>query len=171
MYYIISTHDISFWKSLHVPYLTGSRTRDVERFFEGPYGKRINNTPPIAICAANTKISAAENIALDIAFISLCYNCPLNIYIVTDTYYHRTLDLGFASLRNFGNVSKLLSLEPGSEEAEKLRVDRNTTYYNGDAVEMEKTIAPIIKSLNFKNKAIYSFKITPEKGFVEDENS
>ena len=171
MYYIISTHDISFWKRLHVPYLPGSRTRDVEKFFEGAYGRRINDTPPIAICAANTKVSAAENIALDIAFISLCYNCPLNIYVVSDSYYQRTLDLGFASLRNFGNVSKLLALEPGSEEAEKLRVDRNTTYYNGDTIKIQQVVSPIIKSLNFKNKSIYSFKITPEEGFVENENS
>ena len=171
MYYIISTYDIAFWKGIHVPYISGSRTRDVEKFFEGPYGKRINNNPPIAICAANTKISAAENIALDIGFISLCYNCPLNIYIVTDTFYHRTLDLGFASLRNFGNVSKLIALEPGSEEALELRINREDTYYCGDIEKISETIVPIIKSLNFKNKTHYCFRITKEEGFVEIENS
>lgn len=171
MYYIISKFPISFWEGVHVPYIDGTQNRDSEKFLKSKIGQKINNNPPLAIKYVNSKKALAYDVAIDVAFMGLCYNCPLYVYIMKDSYYYNHLDIGFVSLRNFGNVSKLTSLpDRTSEEANQLRIDQTTTYYGGDVDTIELVCNEKFKEINLKNSPIWGYTITAEKGLnkVED---
>lgn len=171
MYYIISKMDLDFWKTVHVPFIEGTQNRDSYAFWMSEMGRKINDSAPIAIKSVKDKKSLAYDISIDIAFMGLCYNCPLYIYVLRDGYYNKDLDIGFLSLRNFGKVSELTnSPDNKSAKAKELLIPVESSYYGGKVEDVMRATANVFSNINFKNKKVFGYKLTVEKGFeaIED---
>jgi len=171
MYYIISKFDLDFWKTVHVPFIDGTQNRDSHAFWMSSMGRKINDEAPIAIKSVKNKKSLFYDISMDITFMSLCYNCPLYIYVLRDGYYNKELDIGFLSLRNFGKVSELTKLSNrGDSRAKDLMIPLENTYYGGKVEDIQKIVMNVFSTMNFKNKKVFGYKLTIEKGLEEIED-
>ena len=171
MYYIISKFDLDFWKTVHVPFIEGTQNRDSHAFWMSDMGHKINDGAPIAIKSVKDKKSLIHDVSMDVAFMSLCYNCPLYIYVVRDGYYYKELDMGFLSLRNFGKVSELTNRANNRDaKTKELLLPLENAYYNGKVEDIQTAFNKTFYEMNFKNKKVFGYKLTKEEGLEEIEN-
>lgn len=172
MYYIISKFDLDFWKTVHVPFIEKSQNRDSHTFWMSDMGHKIDKEAPIAIKNVKDKKSLMYDIAMDVAFMSLCYNCPLYIYVLKDGYYYKELDIGFVSLRNFGKVSELTDRSNGGDTtAKELLIPVDDTYYKGKVEDIQDAFKKTFSNVSFKSQKVFGYKLTKEEGLKEIENS
>lgn len=172
MYYIISAKPLDYLKQFHIPYVGKTKTRDSEAFYSSTKGKKFLRITPLVISNCNDMRDAAHNIAIDIAYLSLCYNIPLYIYVLSDKSFYKELDIGCVSFRNFGKVAKLTDLHAKYNsydfpEAKELKVDQQNTYYKGNIDEIIKVVAETLPKKKLTNYTCFSFKLTAKRGLKE----
>ena len=145
-----------------------------EEYAESPEGKEFYSITPLILQPIKDKKSLAYQIAMDVAWLSLCYNSPLNIYVMTDNWWYKNMHfLGLHSRRNFGKSSKMSKkchiegYDIGSPEVQAFRVPQETTYYQGDIDVIEQEIDKIVldKSFNMREKPIQYIRVTARDGF------
>lgn len=169
MFYIISPVSIDELKKFSVPYIKGTGMLDIEGFYASKEGKKFQKISPISIKRVNNKKDLQAQIAADISFISLCYNCPLYIYVMKDSSYFHELSLGFISHNNYGKVNQLFELKMKYNsydfpEAKELKVPMEKTYYKGNLEKIDEAVKTALKPLNLKKNPINAYKLTTKDG-------
>lgn len=171
MYLIISSVKID--KLMKYDYLNGGKMAR-EEYYNTPEAEEFLAITPLIIDPIDDKRYLPSKIAGDISWLSLCYNCPLNIYVMTDNWYYKNLKLlHLRSRRNFGkcsqmqNLHQIEKLDLNSSEIDALRVDINTTYYKGDYDTIEREFSKIVldKSFNMRKNPIQYIRLTAKEGF------
>ena len=65
---------------------------DLEKYDSTSEGADFFSITPLVVDRYSNKKELAHHTAIDISWISLCYNCPLYIYVMTDSWYYKNLD-------------------------------------------------------------------------------
>ena len=165
MYYIISPKPIDYLKKFKIPYKENSSTRDSMAFYNTDEGKEFLKISPLIISRAPNLKEGAYQAAIDISFISLCYNCTLYIYAMKDNYYYNNLELGFSGYRNLGKLSKLTDSNiDKSIDVNKLKIPMDTTYFKGNIDTIIQSMSESFKDIKFSRNPCYTFRITPKSG-------
>lgn len=171
MYLVISQVKIEQLQKYH--YCADGKM-SFEEYANSPEGKELFAITPLIIDPVKDKKNLAYQIAMDVAWLSLCYNSPLNIYVMIDNWWYKNMHfIGLQSRRNFGKCSQMSNkchLEGyavGSPEVQSFRVPQETTYYQGDIDVIEQEIAKIVldKSFNMREKPIQYIRVTARDGF------
>ena len=147
---------------------------DLEGYYKTPEGADFFSITPLVIDWYSNKKELAHHAAFDISWLSLCYNCPLYIYVMTDSWYSK--NLGFSNLksrRNFGKCKEMTNLrnikgyDLNSPEINALRIEPNVAYYKNDIDKIEEEVSKIIlnREFNMKEKPIWCIKLTVKSGF------
>ena len=145
-----------------------------EEYANSPEGKELNSITPLIIMPIKGKKNLVYQISTDISWLSLCYNCPLNIYVMTDNWWYKNMHfLKLHSRRNFGKSTQMSKkchiegYEVGSPEVQAFRVPQDSTYYKGDMDVIEEEISKIVldKSFNLREKPIQHIRVTARDGF------
>ena len=170
MRYIISSQPLHFLQQFEIPKKDNYGNLDLDTFYNSIQGQKFREIKPLVLNYIKERKDLSFQIAMDISWISLCYNCDLYIYIMSDNCYFSMLDLGFHSYKNFGKSAELQRLGqqygnynfPGIND---LKIDINTTYYKGDLQTIEDVVNENIKSINLRKRAIWGYKLSVNNGF------
>lgn len=101
MYYVISPIPVNDLKKYHIPFVGKTQTRDIIAFSATDEGKEFMRIAPLRICHESDKKRAIEKAIIDIAWIGLCYNCPLYIAFMSNNAFYSDFDLGLMRHTNF----------------------------------------------------------------------
>lgn len=170
MYVIIGPKRLEELQHIKFP-LNENGMLDCDSFYNTTDGQAFAKIAPFRISHCNAKNKVIESMHSDIAFIGLCYKCPLYVYIVSDSWFYKNVRLPIHS--NLGNVSRLKSYGCGMPDAtvtmqnKSLRVNKEESYFNGDYNAILEAVTNIVKAVNLTAKTVWAFKLTPECGFVE----
>lgn len=126
MYYIISPTPVEKLMKYHIPYVGKTHTRDMATFCATENGKEFLEINPLRISHEKNKSSAIYNVAVDIAWIGLCYNHPLYIAFMTDNAFYNMFDLGMARYTNFDKCTKM------QRENKFAEINPEEEYFKGD---------------------------------------
>ena len=171
MYLVISKIKIEQLQKYHYQ---ADGKMSFEEYVNSPEGQEFYHITPLIIMPVKDKKNLAYQIAMDVAWLSLCYNCPLNIYVMTDNWWYKNMHfLGLHSRRNFGRSSQMSNkchiegYDVGSPEVQAFRVPEESTYYKGDIDVIEQEIAKIVldKSFNLRENPIQHIRVTAKDGF------
>lgn len=170
MYLVISPIKIEKLQKYHYQ-ADGKMT--FEEYANSPEGKEFHNITPLVIEPIQDKKDLAYQIAADVAWLSLCYNSPLYIYVMTDNRWYKNMHfLGLRSKRNFGKCTQMQNLhhlegyDLGSPEVQSFRVPKGSTYYKGDLDVIEKEVSKIVldKSFNMRENPVQCIRLTASGG-------
>ena len=160
MFYIISPLNLKQLKKYHVPQADIWGNPDLDKFMSTDEGKEFFNLAPMRIIEAKTKDQLIFRASTDVSFFSMCYNCPLYIYVLSNKGYKKLLNFKIKNHINMGLVQELLKDLHKKEHKE--HIDPKTTYYNSDEKTITEELKKIVDSTNSENYEIY---LTKEKGF------
>ena len=161
MFYIISPLNLEQLKKYHIPRADIWGNPDLLNYEKTDEGKEFFNIAPMRIISANTKEQLIFRISTDISFFSMCYNCPLYIYVMNKKTYKKLLNFKIDSHINMGKVQELLK-DLHIDNQDK-KIDPKTTYYNSDEKVITEELEKLINSISSENYEIY---LTKEKGFT-----
>lgn len=170
MYLVISPIKIEKLQKYHYQ-ADGKMT--FEEYAESPEGKEFHSITPLIIDPVKDKKNLAYQMSMDIAWLSLCYNSPLYIYVMSDNWWYKNMHfLGLRSRRNFGkctqmsNKCHLEGYTVGSLEVQSFRVPEDSTYYKGDLDVIVKEVSKIVldKSFNMKENPVQCIRLTASGG-------
>lgn len=171
MRYIISSQPLSFLLQFEIPKKDKYGNLDTETFYNSRQGKEFLKINPLVLRSVKEKKDLSFQIAMDISWISLCYNCPLYIYIMTDNWFYNNIPFRFFRYSNYGKSAELQKLGQfyggyNFPEIQDLRVDINTTYFNGDMSSIDEHFSKIVKeNINLRDFPIWGYSLTVEEGF------
>lgn len=150
MYYMISPIPFEDYKKYHVPFLVENKYgRNWNEFYETEEGKEFRSIAPVRMYYQKNRKELLWNVAMDICWISGCYNCPLHVYIMKDKVFHKELDLGYMKYTNFG---KCKAMEGSAEEKDfSVRLPRSDTYFQGNMAEIERQVYDAMKPFKLIN--------------------
>ena len=170
MYVIISPIRVDKLQKYHY---CNDGTMDFETYTQTSNGIEFSNIAPLIIEPINNKKDLVRQISMDIAWISLCYNIPLYIYIMTDNWYYKNLHLNLLrSRRNFGKCTEMSNLHHiqrytlDSTEVQSLRVPLEKSYYKGDMEIIEREVKDKFQNINLRKEPIYAYKLSISEGLV-----
>jgi hypothetical protein len=126
MYYIISPKPICELFEYHIPFVEGTFTRNVGEFFSTAEGKEFLKLSPLKIYYTSNKKTAITEVATDIAFLGLCYDCPLYIAFLKNNTFHKMFDLGFYQYTNFEKCTKM------QEHNKQAEIPLHKQYFKGN---------------------------------------
>lgn len=126
MYYVISPVPVDILKKYHIPFVGKTQTRDMAAFCATDDGKEFLTIAPLRICHERDKISAIAEAAVDIAWIGLCYNCPLYVSFMSDNAFYSDFDLGMARYTNFEKCTNM------QREGRFAELPKEQQYFGGD---------------------------------------
>lgn len=126
MYYIISPIPVENLKKYQIPFVARTYTRDMTTFCTTDNGKEFLQINPLRISHEHSKSNAISNVAIDVAWIGLCYNIPLYIAFMTESAFHNTFDLGMARYTNFDKCTKM------QRENRYAEISKAEQYFQGD---------------------------------------
>ncbi len=172
MRYIISSQPLSLLQRIKIPKKDKYGNLDLDLFFSTEDGKNFLSIVPLVLSSVKDKKELFYNVSMDISWISLCYNCDLYIYVMSDNWFYKNLDLNFHRHANFGNCSELqnLHIKYGTydfPEAKMLKLPLEMTYFCGDMCIIEKEISENLKDINLREKPISSYVLNLEKGLLK----
>ena len=170
MRYVISSQPLYFLQQFEIPKKDKYGNLDLDAFYNSNEGVRFREIKPLVIEYIKNKKDMSFKIAMDISWISLCYNCDLFIYVMSDNFYFDELKLGLHTYRNFGKVTELHNLRYRYNsfdfpEYDELRVDINTTYYKGEMEKINEEVCKILNVVNLREKSLWGYKLSAQKGF------
>lgn len=160
MLYIISPINLDGLKKYNIPKKGMFGTPDWYQFLTSEEGKEFFDISPMRIIQVENQKQLIFRLSTDVSFLSMCYNCPLYIYIMDNKTYKRVLNYKIKSHFNMGKVQQLLS--DNKKLAEKAKIDPSTTYYNSDDNVITEELTKTLKGVKSNNIEIY---LTKEKGF------
>jgi hypothetical protein len=110
MFYIISPVNLEKLQSQKFPIV--NNMIDLDSFMLTEEGKEFFEIAPLCIKRKykGTLNDVLGHIAADIAYFGCCYNNPLNVYILLDTFAEKILRTGNSVLQ-FTNIGKCLAVE------------------------------------------------------------
>lgn len=170
MYVIISPIKIEKLQKYH--YMLDG-TVDFETYMQTSEGMEFGNIAPLVIKPIENKKDLVFQISMDITWISLCYNIPLYIYVMTDNWYYKNLHLSFLRSRvNLGKCTEMSNLHHiqgyalDSLEVQSLKVPLERAYYKGSMEVIEKEVKDKFQSINLRKEPIYTYKLSILEGLV-----
>ena len=161
MFYIISPINLEQLKKYHIPKADIWGNPDLISYSSTQEGKDFFNIAPMRIISANNKEQLIFRISTDISFFSMCYNCPLYIYVMNKKTDKKLLNFKIDNHVNMGKVQDLLK-DLHIDHQDK-KIDPKTTYYNSDEKVITEELEKLINSIDSENYEIY---LTAEEGFI-----
>lgn len=167
MFYIISSIELKELQTYEMPIKDKYGNRDSQLFFNSEKGKKFLNITPLRIARVNNKEDVIYNLIMDLKWVGLCYNCPLYIYVCSDRWFYKNIQLQFHRYTNFYKVHKMQECGINSEDIDNYRLLSLNRYYNGDMNKLEEDIRAVLKDVNMVKTPICGYKITANKGFIQ----
>lgn len=129
---------------------------------------------PLKIKNEKNKLNVIYSLQDDITWISLCYNCPLYIYVLTDSWYLKNLNLDFVNYVNLKRISKMCEYSVKDPQSEKYKVDEKERYFSNGNYDDVSNIVLLelnkwLKNTNLVKTPVLGLKLTVEKGFEKIE--
>ena len=166
MLYIISPKPLDVLKKYNIPKTGIFRSPDMAKYMMSNEGKEFFNIEPMRIIEVKDKEQLIFRASTDISFFSMCYNCPLYIYVMEDKTYKNLLNYKIKNHFNMGKGQKLLGDD--KKAAEKAKIDPRTTYYNSDEYVITEELRKVVEASTSPNYEIY---LTKKDGFVITKTS
>lgn len=170
MYVIISPIKIEKLQKYH--YMLDG-TVDFETYMQTFEGVEFGNIAPLIIKPIGNKKDLMYQISMDITWISLCYNIPLYIYVMTDNWYYKNLHLSHLRSRtNLGKCTEMSNLHNiqgyalDSLEVQSLKVPLEKAYYKGNMEVIEREVRDKFQNINLRKESIYAYKLSVLEGIV-----
>lgn len=167
MYYILSAVDLKELQIYEMPLKDKYGNRDSQIFFNSKQGEQFLNIDPLRIAREKDKESTIGSLIMDLKWVSLCYNCPLYMYICSDKWFYKYLKLQVHRYTNFYKVHKMQECGIGSDEKDNYRLPPLNRVYSGDMDKLENDIRTILKDVNMVKTPILGYKITLNAGFIQ----
>lgn len=158
MYYIISKLNFSELEKYKVNRTGFMKNPDFSSFFKTEEGKEFLKLDPIRIEKTGNIEDVIFSLPIDLSFLSMCYNCPLYIYVLDKKTYHKKLNLHMNNHLSLEKVEEFLN----SKFNDTNELPKSSTYYNGDENSMSEALRKILYSTKSKN---FEILLTKENGF------
>lgn len=174
MYYIISPIKLERLQDFNVPIKDKYGNRDTDLFFNSQQGLEFLKYHPLKIKNEKNKLNVIYSLQDDITWISLCYNCPLYIYVLTDSWYLKNLNLDFVNYVNLKRISKMCEYSVKDPKSEKYKVNKKERYFSNGNYDDVSNIVLLelnkwLKNTNLVKTPVLGLKLTVEKGFEKIE--
>ena len=165
LWYIISPKKIEYFISLNIPEKDEYGNKDLDLFALTEIGQEFFNLEPLRLGHKTSKKEIISSISTDIAWISMCYNVPLYVYVISDRYYNKNLNLGFSSCTHLSCNKRLQDVLSGvsdysSEESKKLKIPKENRYAINLYEDVEERITNMLNNMDLKNNAYFCVKWT-----------
>lgn len=149
-----------------------SKSKKSDIYDESAESKEFTAITPFVLDTAENKKDLGWFLTRDLSWISICYNLPLYVYIMSNRWYYKNVNFGnLRSRRNFGKCSQMQDLHMqgyalDSLELEALRIDSRTRYYANNMEFLEADIKEILSEdrFNLKKHPVIAIRLTVEGG-------
>lgn len=160
MWYIISPKKIEYFLSLNIPKKDKYGNNDLDLFAEMDIGQEFFNLEPLKIGYKTSKKELINSISVDISWISMCYNIPLYIYVISDRYYNKNINLGFSSCTHLSRNQYIQEAQMGMkgyslDKAKSFIIPKEQRYQINLYEDVEKRISSWINELKLNKNYYY----------------
>lgn len=158
MWYIISPKKIEYFMDLNVPNKDKYGNKDLELFSEMKEGQEFFNLEPLKIGYRKSKKEIINAMSVDISWISICYNTPLYLYVISDRFFNKYINLGLSSCTHLSRNQYIQEVQLGIEgysieKAKSLIIPKEQRYKVWVLEEVEKKIETWVNSLKLNERA------------------
>lgn len=158
--------------NLKVPKKDKYGNKDLELFSQTKQGQEFFSLEPLKIGHKGSKKDIISSISMDISWISMCYNDPLYVYIISDRYYNRNINLGFSSCTHLSRNKYIQEIDVGISQFDGAKIQNyklsNDKRYKVHLLEdVEVRVKEWIDGVDLKKNAYYCVHWTIKGIFIK----